>query len=423
MYRANVGVVMGYTFTSKEKGKPMPRIALKPGQHSASTNPIRPHPRGGWRIRWCARLYTGKLIHGETSSKNSSKTDLRRRAIGQAEQHIQLSIGSSDSQAWRLSSQISDYIREVVIPGLDTANLAPNSVARYKTGLTHLSEEFDGFTIGDALRPISIETALNHLAIVHGTASAKAAKGVLNRRVCVPLVKSGVLETNPCATGIEITVQHTAQHQPTGGESLDRDTYDKVITYLLTAETDGSEFSQFTRWRQMKLREHVINITLLQAVTGLRVGEARTLKKSDIEDTGENVLITINAKTSKTNRARTLPVLDPLVAERIRERIKSLKDDDLVFDAPARPGQEWERRNCQKALTKFITTELADAVDSDVLRTHSTHIWRSTLNTLAIDAGVSPEVRAAYFGHTEAVNKASYTGAVDVNPMMEILSK
>lgn len=402
----------------------MPRIALKPGEHSAATNLVRPHPRGGWRIRWCAKTYTGKLVFRETASKTASKTDLRRRAISQAEALIRSSIGDGASQAWRLSSQISQYIKEVAMPSLTETHLAQNSINRYKTALGHLSREFEGFTIGDAMRPVAIETALNSIAAAHGTATAQGAKGVLSRRVAIPLMKAGVIENNPCTMGVEITIEHRAKTQPGGGISLPRDEYEKAITYLLTAETDSPEFDKRTRWRQVRLRERTILCSLLQATTGLRINEARMLKKQDITDTGTQMLITITPDISKTNRARKVPILDLLVAQRMREHIKTLKNPtDFVFDAPGKPGCEWEKRNHQRATTNFLRGELADAVDSDILREHSSHIWRATLNTFAIDAGVSPEVRSAFFGHTEAVNKSSYTGQVDVNPMTKILSR
>lgn len=400
-------------------------IGLEPGEHSAATVGIHEHPRGGWRIRWSARLYTGRLVSRETRSAKLSKSALRKRAIQQAEALIQASRGDFDSQAWKRSSSLSDYIDTVVIPALSDARLAQNSINRYTTALRHLSAAFMGFSIGDALRPVTIERVLNEIAADHGTATAKGAKVVLSRRIAVPLMKAGVIDSNPVhGTGIEITVEHRAKSQPGGGVSLPRDEYEKAITYLLTAETDLPEFDKRTRWRQVRLRERIILGTLLQAVTGLRINEMRTLKKSAIEDVDSQILITITSDVSKTNKSRQIPVLDPLVAQRLRERLSQLQnDDDFIFDSPGAPGRAWEKRNCQRAMTNFLREELADATNSEALRTHSTHIWRATLNTRAIDAGIPAEIRSAFFGHTETVNRQSYTGSVDVSPMTKILSK
>ncbi len=47
----------------------------------------------------------------------------------------------------------------------------------------------------------------------------------------------------------------------------------------------------------------------------------------------------------------------------------------------------------------------------------SSHAWRRTLNTM-MASYLPVEVRAAYFGHTEQMNRRSYTDPVQVLPVM-----
>ena len=51
----------------------------------------------------------------------------------------------------------------------------------------------------------------------------------------------------------------------------------------------------------------------------------------------------------------------------------------------------------------------------------STHVWRATLNTMAMSKGVPAEIRAAWFGHGEGVNVTSYTDTTDTTPLVKAM--
>lgn len=161
-------------------------------------------------------------------------------------------------------------------------------------------------------------------------------------------------------------------------------------------------------------------MTLLQATTGLRISEARNLLWSDINDDGTTLTVTIRPEVSKTKKGRTIPVLDSRVAKRIRERQASRGSDALAFGAPARPSNLWDSSNAQKAV-KRLMHEVADACDIPVLHEVSSHVWRATLNTHAMQSGIPAELRAAYFGHDASVNRESYTDTRDTTPLVEAL--
>ena len=51
------------------------------------------------------------------------------------------------------------------------------------------------------------------------------------------------------------------------------------------------------------------------------------------------------------------------------------------------------------------------------------HAWRTILNNRAIAQGVSPEIRAAYFGHDVEMNDRAYTDLTDVEAMTKALKR
>ena len=117
-----------------------------------------------------------------------------------------------------------------------------------------------------------------------------------------------------------------------------------------------------------------------------------------------------------------MPVLDVRVAERLRERVERRQEGELVFPAPAVPGSKWDQSNAQKAVKKLLG-EVADACSIPLLHEVSSHVWRTTLNTRAMNAGIPAEVRAAYFGHDAEINKAAYTDVRDTSGLVEALGR
>lgn len=70
------------------------------------------------------------------------------------------------------------------------------------------------------------------------------------------------------------------------------------------------------------------------------------------------------------------------------------------------------------ALYKDVGKTLKEPVVSN-MRSHS---WRTTLNNRAIAQGVSSDIRAAFFGHDQSVNRSAYTDLQDVGSMRRILA-
>jgi hypothetical protein len=88
----------------------------------------------------------------------------------------------------------------------------------------------------------------------------------------------------------------------------------------------------------------------------------------------------------------------------------------LVIGSPADPTTVWNRDNCQKETTRPYL-ELGQELAIELLETARTHVWRATLNSLLLDQ-VPEVIRAAFFGHDIAVNRASYTDLADASGMV-----
>lgn len=133
-----------------------------------------------------------------------------------------------------------------------------------------------------------------------------------------------------------------------------------------------------------------------------------------VYEKGGWLTVEVTDEVSKIHEGREVPVFDGRVADRIRERLRSLPegDDVLVFGAPAKPDRVWDASNAQKAVRQLYD-EMADALGIPLLREVSSHVWRAPNNTIMRDKGVLPEVRAALFGHSEETNQAYYTAGLD----------
>ncbi|WP_187369520.1 site-specific integrase [Olegusella massiliensis] len=186
-------------------------------------------------------------------------------------------------------------------------------------------------------------------------------------------------------------------------------------------------------------RAVALDLAATQATTGLRIAEGLALEKRDVgEDADGRVLITVRPEVSKTHKGRTIYGLDPRAAERVKDRSAVLSaPTDRVFNSPggvmergadskkrrvAVVGREWNRENAQAAMRKLYD-EMADACDVPLLHDVSTHVWRATLNVMWMEAKVPAEIRAAWFGHTEAINVKAYMDVSDIASMANVIEK
>lgn len=383
---------------------------LRPGENDIDRRSVVDDGEGGYRLQWSVMLPDGKLKRCKTKLMHTTKGAVKRRAKEQAEALIQRA-GSSGT--WTLRSQMSDYIKQVSMPEVENADLRENTKTKYKIELRMLADAWSGYSIADAVKPRCFQTVLNDIAREHGTTSAKDCRKVASKWVIKLLAgKDQVPVSNPfpLANG-SITVQNCAKKKPQGGQAVPEDEWRACVDYMLALDPDKvKKRGAYTIEQRIAQRRAVIEMTMLQAVTGLRISEARTLTWDKVHVTQDGVKVEITPEISKTHRGRFAPVLSKRVADRILARPRT-DPEGRVFPTPTTGEGEWDRQNCQKAMNKFMRTELSKV--SPMLAEHSSHVWRATLATIADRKGVSKAVISAQLGHSEQTDDFFYNDLTD----------
>ena len=93
----------------------------------------------------------------------------------------------------------------------------------------------------------------------------------------------GVLNSNPIAGMSFDLPENKASNKPQGGQGLSESEWGKVLDWLLSDSwkgalpQSGSVRGKYSRQQLANAQRAIVELTALQAVTGLRIGEARTL--------------------------------------------------------------------------------------------------------------------------------------------------
>lgn len=388
---------------------------LECGENTIDTMIPVKRPQGGYEGKFSLRLYSGKRIRITVTAPTIGS--LRGKARKRAEERL---ANEGRENTWTLDSLMTAYIKEVASPAVKNSNLRANSKIRYEYLLKVLAIEFDDLTIRDAIRFRCLESTLKSISQKHGTISAQKARNVLSRWILQQLIRDEVINANPLA-GMQIDLGNNKKTTKSkGGEALSEEEWNRVLDYLTNIDSTKvkpPKRGRYTSADRAKCRQAIIDLTLLQATTGLRINEALTLTVNDIKDDGKQIHLHVSEERSKTHRARTVPILDNRGIANMRKRLHHLKSHELVFNSPLSPNKIWDASNVRK-LVRTLYNEIAEECDVPLLKTARTHVWRPTLNTIAMNRGVPPEIRAAYFGHAIEINKSAYTDTRDVTPLL-----
>ena len=364
---------------------------------------------GTYVLRWTLRLYDGSLYKGRTQARTVG--EVRRRARATAEAKL---AADGRRSAWTLASTVGDYAMEVSIPAIDEARLSSGSRRVYRLALDlALDHGLRKLPIG-SLRYRTLEKTLKAIAAERGYQTAKQARTVLSKYLIQQLIRDDLLDANPLS-GIAIDLETHARPtaERAGGTALTRGQWQRIVDHLLTHDpADG--LGRTRRYEQiLAKRECVRDLTLLQATTGLRIGEANRLEWSDLKSTAP-MRFEVRPEVAKTRRGRDVAVLDDRVAQHLLQRQKT-RGGTYVIGAPVNPDDVWDESNRSHAVADFYNN-LATELDIPLLQVARSHVWRTTLNTLLID--VPEAVRAAHFGHDTTVNRSRYTDHHDTTPLI-----
>ncbi|MGW6172252.1 tyrosine-type recombinase/integrase [Arthrobacter sp. NPDC055138] len=373
-------------------------------------------------LDWSIRLHDGRLLNKR--SQGATKGLVRQRAKITAKELLATGGG-----IWKTTSPLSQYIEQVSRSAIEKAQLSPNSRARYFLALSQLVGDCSTHSHSDSLRRHSIasgtrfralEACLQEIAELLGSESARQARSVLSKYVLQQLNRDEVITGNPLS-GMSIDLKSSKRvSSKRGGQSLTKDQYHAVLDYLLALDpAEGQRKPKRGRWSladRIAKRRNAIELTLLQATTGLRVSEANALTWNHVE-TDDNGTTHVVVTKSKTHRPRRVPILDTRVADRLLARQNAAANNSAhVIGAPTDQMIAWDRDNCQKTTTPLYI-ELGESLNIELLETARTHVWRATLNSLLLDQ-VPEVVRAAFFGHDTAVNRSAYTDLADTSGMV-----
>lgn len=404
----------------------MPRPRLQPGEDTTATSKVVPGKRPGYlAMQWRVCLPSGRVERHVTEVKTTRATDVRHKAKASAAALV-AGVGTG---SWRPDRAFSDYIERESVPAIERNQfpkpLRPNTQLRYIHVLYLLAEQMRGIPIADAVRPRQLNDALGAIASANGTATAKQCAKVASKYVMRRLVSDEVITHNPLRDMELELPEHVAKAKPRGGRALAPEERARVIDWLLAYEPEATpkpKRGRYTAEQRTAIRERAVEVTLLQAETGLRISEACNLTRADVDADADPLTVTVTPEVSKTHKGRTVPVMDARVADRIRERLSRAPQDASapVFGAPALPDRVWDPSNRQKAV-RALYRDIADALGIPLLREVSSHVWRATLNTEWMERGVPDALRSAFLGHGEDVNLASYTDTGNTEALVRML--
>lgn len=404
----------------------MPRPRIQPGEDTTATSKVVPGRKPGYlTMQWRICLWNGRVERHVTEVKTTRATDVRQRAKASA----RTLLDGTSTGSWRRDSELSAYIERESIPAIERNQfpkpLRPNTQLRYTHVLGLLADQLRGMPIADAVRPRTLNDALAAIASANGTATARQCSKVASKYVMRRLVTDEVIEHNPLRDLDLELPEHVAKKKPKGGRALTPEQRRAVVEWLLAYEPEAApkpKRGRYTAEQRTAIRERAVEVTLLQAETGLRISEACNLRRCDVDADADPLTVTVTPEISKTHRGRTVPVMDPRVADRVRERLAEAPRvaSAPVFGSPATPERVWDPSNRQKAV-KALYRDVADALDIPLLREVSSHVWRATLNTEWMQRGVPDALRAAFLGHGEDVNRSSYTDTGNTEALVRML--
>lgn len=372
---------------------------------------------GTWHLRWYIRMPDGRLL--KKHSKGRTKGAVRRNAHEKAEQ---IQAGFSES-TWSGADPMVDYLDLVTRPAIERAELRQRSKDRYLQVLGYLQGQckaghqprhtFASQTIAVATRFRSIEAVLDQMEEDHGVETRHQTRTVISHYVLEQMMRDELIAANPLL-GRQLPPKKTVSTREV--LVLDVKQWASVLDYLL--ELDPAEGvsrpkrGMYTLADRIARRATVIDLTLLQATTALRISEAASLRwgQQMIVDQDQRIIINVTEELSKTGTQRWIGVGDPRVEQRLLQRGQSLTQGWPVFGSPAKPDHLWNKRQRDEAI-RGLYDEMAENLQLPVLSQRRTHVWRATLNTMLQELPAAQ--RAAHLGHGVQVNKKSYTSLAD----------
>ncbi len=392
----------------------MGRAKLQPGEDTIKSVTPR-KTETGYELRWRIRDLEGRLYAKRTQARTVGEA--RRRAFEKAEQ---IKRATSETTVWTPADSITDFIDREVEPAIKEKRLSKASRARYLEVMAHYRRYTQGKSISAATSASSLIRTLKAISKEIGPETARQTRSVVSNYLFGQLIVHQLTSSNPIrGMSFDFLKSENSEdkYYPTQAE------WQVFLDYVLTDDPDspmpGKENVPQAHKREAKARHaRIIQLTELQLATGLRASETRQITWADItQDDHGIVWVTVRPEISKTKVGRTIPVLVPEVGKRLLAR--KGEDEELVIPQP-NSGKPWDKAGVHKAVRDYYEGVASTSEDLAFLKKIRSHAWRGALNTITAPL-LRPDIRAAYFGHTEKVNARAYTDHVNVRPMMEVV--
>lgn len=390
----------------------MGRAKLEPGEDTIKSVTPR-KTETGYELRWRVRDFEGRIHAKRTQARTVGEA--RRRAFEKAEL---IKRATSDATTWTLADSITDFIDREVKPAIKEKKLSKASRARYLEVMAHYRRYTRGMSISAATSASSLIRTLKDISHEIGPETARQTRSVVSNYLFGQLIIHQLAPSNPIR-GMSFDFLKSENTESKYYPS--REEWQAFLNYVLTDNPEspmpGKENVPQAHKREAKARHaRIIQLTELQLATGLRASEARQIIWKDVEqDDHGTVWVTVRPEISKTKIGRTIPVLVPEVGKHLLARKSG--DEELVIPQP-NSRRPWDKASVHRAVRDYYEGVASTSEELAFLKKIRSHAWRGALNTITAPH-LRPDIRAAYFGHTEKVNARAYTDHVNVRPMME----
>lgn len=388
------------------------KTRIEPG-HTSIDRATPRKTKTGYQLDWSVRLHDGRII--QRRSKAKTKGEVRARARRKADELL-----STTSTEWTPRTQMNVYIEKVTRPKIEeSSQLKDLSKRRYLASLNLVAAELKGYSVFDAMQFRVLERTLQAIARTH-PGSVSSARTILSTYIADALVRDGVISGNPIR-GARLDIRAQGKAGEGGRRTLTNGEYDAVVQHLLARDVSGPLIEPKkggARQSTMNAHARITRLTLLQAVTGLRISEANRLRWKHVEDDGENVIINATRDIVKgrqgKEKGRYIPILRADVTDYLRQHRED--DERYVVGSPTTTAKPWDATNADDKVPELYR-QIADETGVTILVDLRSHSWRATLHGVYADV-MDARTRADIFGHTEQVADEYYNDRANVEALI-----
>lgn len=195
-----------------------------------------------------------------------------------------------------------------------------------------------------------------------------------------------------------------------------------MINHLLTRDT--TPLLMPTKHKNIRtstknVHARAVRMTVLQAVTGLRISEANEIKWENVIETDSgDVLLDVPASIAKGKKNHAKGRYIPLLRDDVAQYLISHREADnhFVVGSPSTTEKSWTATNADDVVPELYK-QIADTTGVSILADLRSHSWRATLHGVYADK-IDAHTRAAIFGHTEQIADQYYTDRRNIESVL-----